>query len=152
MSDRTPRGDLDAYLDGELDLEERAALERELERSSDLRAALQVRRELDRSLQALPQAEPCPQFEAGFWARLARAEEPRGWRAAVLGLRSWGPIFAGPALAAAVLFLVLGNPSLPQSDWELLADAEGFELVLSEDPELLAALDVLEAWDGTETL
>ena len=152
MSDRNPRGDLDAYLDGELDPEERASFERELERSSDLRAALQVRNELDRSLQELPQVEPSPQFESSFWARLAREEEPRGWRAAVVGLRSWGPIFAGPALAAAVLFLVLGNPSLPQSDWELLADAEGFELVLSEDPELLAALEVLEAWDGTEAL
>ena len=152
MSDPNRRSDLDAYVDGELGPAERAAFERELERSTDLRRALQLRRELDDSVQALPRAEPSPQFEARFWARLARAEEPRGWRAAVLGLRSWGPIFAGPALAAAVLFLVLGNPSLPQSDWELLADAEGFELVLSEDPELLAALDVLEAWDGTETL
>jgi hypothetical protein len=51
-----------------------------------------------------------------------------------------------------VLFLLLGNPALPHADWELLADAEGFELVLSEDPALLAALDVLEAWDGTEAL
>jgi anti-sigma factor RsiW len=152
VSDRDPRGDLDAYLDGQLGREERAALERELERSAELRQRLQARRELDRSLRALPQAEPSPQFEARFWARLARAEEPKGWRGALPRLRSWGPILAGPALAAAVLFFVLGNPSLPQSDWELLADEEGFELVLAEDVELLAALDVLEAWDGTEAL
>jgi anti-sigma factor RsiW len=152
MSDPNPRSDLDAYLDGELAPEERAAFEHELERSSDLRRALQLRRELEDSLQALPRAEPSPQFEARFWARLARAEKPQGGRAAFLPLRGWGPILAGPALAAAVLFLLLGNPSLPQSDWELLADGEGFELVLSEDPELLAALELLEAWDGTEAL
>jgi hypothetical protein len=55
-------------------------------------------------------------------------------------------------VAAAVLALLLGNPSLPHSDWEILTDAEDFELILSEDPELLAALDVLETWDELEAL
>ena len=152
MKEQNRRSDLDAYLDGELAPERRAAFERELERSDTLRRELDVRRDLDQALRALPQIEASPQFEARFWARLARAEEPTGWRALVPLLRSWGPVLAGPALGAVILAALLGNPSLPQTDWEILADAEGFELVLSEDPELLAALDVLEAWDAPEAI
>jgi anti-sigma factor RsiW len=152
MSGPNRRSELDAYLDGELNAEERSAFERDLERSETLRRELEVRRGLDAALRALPRVEASPQFEARFWARLARAEEPTGWQALVPRLASWGAVLAGPAVGAAILVALLGNPSLPQTDWEILADAEGFELVLSEDPELLAALDVLEAWDAPEAL
>jgi anti-sigma factor RsiW len=148
--DRGP--DLDSYLDGELSDTEQAAFERELERSAELRRALESRGQLDRAIRSMATVEPSPQFEAQFWARLVRAEEPLGWRRGLARLRAWGPVMAAPGLASVLLVLLMGNPSLPERDWELLADPVGFELMLSEDVELVKALDVVEAWDGTEAL
>ncbi len=142
---RTER--LDAYLDGELAPEERSALEHDLEASPTLRRALEERRRLDRALRFLPAVEVSPHFEARFRARLARAGEPRGWARILEAARSWGSVLAGPAGVAAALFLFLGDPSLPESDWDLITDPEVFELVMDEDPNLLAALDVLETWN-----
>jgi anti-sigma factor RsiW len=152
MRETDLRADLDSYLDGELSEGERIAFERELERSPELRRVLELRRELDQTVRSTTAVDPSPQFEAQFWARLARAEESRGWRALGMRLRSWGPVIAGPALAGGLLVLLMGNPSLPEADWELLADAEGFELIVSDDADLVVALDVVEAWDGTEAL
>ena len=123
---------LDSYLDGELAPEERTAFERELERSLRLREALDERRALDRDLQSLPACEPSPQFEARLWARLASAEETAGDGRIRAWIRGYGAVLAGPMLAALALLILLGNPSLPQSDWDLLADADGFEIALSD--------------------
>ena len=143
---------VDAYLDGELGLDERTAFEEEIERSPALREALAQRRDLDNAVRALPSAEVSPQFEARFRARLARAEDAGGRRSFLERARPWAAVLSGPALAAAVLILFLGNPSLPDSDWVLITDAETFELIMDEDPNLLATLDVLETWDPPETL
>lgn len=143
---------LDPYLDGELAPEERNAFERELERSPRLRKALDERRALDRDIRSLPALEPSPQFEARLWARLARAENRTRGGPILAWIRGYGAVLAGPVLAALALFVLLGNPSLPQADWELLADAEGFEIALSDDAELVSALDILVAWDEAESL
>ena len=149
LADPDRTANLDGYLDGELSPEERSSFERDLEASADLRRALEERRELDRELRALPAMDPSPQFEARFWARVARSEETRG----LLGrLRGWGWAIAGPVVATAAFLLLFGSPSLPESDLELVSDAEGFELVMAEDPELLGALDVLEVLDDWEVL
>ena len=48
--------------------------------------------------------------------------------------------------------VTLGDPSLPETDWEIVAEAGRFEMLLDEDLELLFALEVLEAWDGSEEI
>ncbi len=140
---------IDAYLDDELAAEERSAFEREIERSASLRQALGEREGLDHAIRALPLVEVSPQFESHFRARLARAKDRQGL---LVRARTWAGIFAAPAVAAAALALLVGNPSLPEADWALITDADAFELILEEDPDLLATLDVLESWNPSEVL
>lgn len=112
-------------------------------------------RALDGALSRLPRIEPSPTFEARFRARLARESEaarPRGsFLRLVLLERPW----LVPALGLAVLALLVsrGEPGLPEGDWRLLTDGEGFEVALAAEPELLAALDAVASRDdegGTE--
>ncbi len=109
-------------------------------------------RALDEALERLPRIEPHPQFEARFRARLARAEEAgsqRGWgRLRWPRQLEWAIPAAG--LAAVALALTLASPSAPEEEWSLVADREGFELVMEADPELLFVLDELETWDERE--
>ena len=109
-------------------------------------------RALDEALEHLPRIVPHPQFEAHFRARLARAEEAgsqRGWgRLRWPRQLEWAIPAAG--LAAVALALTLVSPSAPEAEWSLVADREGFELVMAADPELLDVLDALETWDGME--
>jgi hypothetical protein len=114
-------------------------------------------RRLDDALRRLPRIEPSPQFEARFRARLARAEAETaaGLRARLArllrpGARPWLGA-AGVAATAVLVWLWLpAGTDLSEKDWALLADAEGFDLVLEVDPELLATLEVLEAWEAEE--
>ena len=44
----------------------------------------------------------------------------------------------------------VSGPGLPpDADWEVVADAESYEL-FTEDLELLELLEILEAWDGVD--
>jgi anti-sigma factor RsiW len=140
--------ELGAYLDGALDPEQVQQLESHFSDCASCRLAIEAQRSLTASLKALPQIPPSPQFEARFWARLARDQEARsktrwGWVSLKLAL-------GGAAVGAIALMLSLGNPALPDEDWEIVADAEQFEMLIEEDPELLLALEVLETWDGSE--
>ena len=146
-----------AYLDRELRPPERVArFEEHLPSCEACRKALEVQRWLSDELAALPQVEASAQFEAGFWARLARAEPDTPPRSRWLGwLRApalapavrWG---LGAAVLVAALFLAYPGSRPPlDADWAIVAEAEDFELTLDTDPQLLEVLDVLEAWDGS---
>lgn len=143
-----------AFLDRELADRQASAFEAHLETCPDCRGALQAARALETSLGELPEITPGPQFEAQFWARLARAEAsgaPREWRER---LRGWRPVRwagAGAALAAVAVLLSVGHPAPSAQDWVLITGDE-FELVLEADPQLLASLDLLETWDETEEI
>jgi anti-sigma factor RsiW len=153
-------GELSAYRDDELAPAARGALESHLPGCASCRSALDRLAWLDARLGELPAAAPSPDFEARFRARLARASEPAGWRARLEHVTAaLRPAWSLPALAAAVAavaaLLYLRDPRTGRGpeidpDWAIAADVEGFELVLAEDPELLAALDLLEGWDGLE--
>ena len=108
-------------------------------------------RALDQELGRLPRIGPQPQFEARFRARLARAEEAaqRGWRS-LRWPRLLGWAIPAAGLAAVALALTLISPSGPENGSSLVADREGFELVMEADPELLYVLDALETWDELE--
>ncbi|MBW2280618.1 MAG: zf-HC2 domain-containing protein [Deltaproteobacteria bacterium] len=149
-----------AYLDGELDEAAGPSFDAHLPDCEACGEALEAQRALDVDLRSLPRIEPSPQFEAQFWARLARAEgeEPvRGW------LHSWRMRVAEVAFVAAGVgalawMVTQDDPratqttALLEKDWEIVAEGERFELLLDEDHELLWSLEVLEAWDGSEEI
>jgi hypothetical protein len=37
----------------------------------------------------------------------------------------------------------------PGLDWEIVADGQAYELLQTDDLELLEVLEILEAWDGS---
>ncbi len=136
MSPRDPRVDPEDGLDLDVQLD------------PEMREAF---RALDEALERLPRIGPHPQFEARFRARLARAEESarRGWHSLRWPrLLGWAIPTAG--LAAVALALILISPSGPENGSALVADREGFELLMEADPELLFVLDELETWDERE--
>ena len=152
-----------AYLDGELQREAFALFEAHLPDCAACMKVLEAQRGLEAQLRALPRIEPSPQFEARFWARLARSEEldsgrlgfkkGRGfWTGTWTG--SWRVrlselLLAGAGVGALVWLVTLGDPSLPEHDWEIVAESDRFELLLDEDHELFWSLEELEAWDGS---
>ena len=145
--------ELDSYFDGELEPRAHESFALHLGSCAECSRALETRSQLDRGIASLPPVEPSPQFEAHFWARVARAEDASGRPAAWLRLPRLAWVAGGATLAAVLaVLLTLRAPSLSEQDWVLVADAEGFELVLEADPELLATLDVLETWDGSEEI
>jgi anti-sigma factor RsiW len=146
-----------AYLDGELRPPGKVArFEEHLPSCEACRKALEAQRWLNEELAGLPQVETSAQFEAGFWARLARTETDTALRSGWFGwLRApalapavrWG---LGAAVLGAALFLAYPGSKPPlEADWAIVAEAEDFELALDTDPQLLEVLDVLEAWDGS---
>lgn len=158
------QAEIEAYLDGELDASSRTDFEAHLPGCQNCTSALEAKRWLGDQLAALPQAEASPQFEAHFWARVAREADTTasGVQKFLTGLRTQWAI---PATLVAVLSLwfSLGGPeqtervselapALAPSDWEMLTDTEEFELLESDELELFALLDVLEDWDGSEEI
>ena len=145
--------ELDAYLDGELDPSTSEVLQAHLPGCGACSAALGRRECLEHGLRSLPPVEPSPQFEARFWARVARAEEGTSWRERWLRVPRLAWIVGGVAFVLGLALLTsLREPALSKQDWAIVADAEGFDLVFEADPELLAALDVLETWRGSEEI
>jgi len=107
------REQIGAFLDGELEAGERAALEAHLPTCAGCRQALEDQQRLARAFAALPAVVPPPDFEARFWARIARGEDaPRGFLARVFGWLSPGRGLALAAATAAALLLFV-NYSLP---------------------------------------
>jgi anti-sigma factor RsiW len=144
--------EVSAYLDDGLAPDERRRVELHLGGCASCAALLGAGRELDQALRELLRIEPSRGFEAKLRARLSlgAAAAPR-WRRRSFLTRSAGVA----AAAAAALALLLSPPqgtSFPDEDWELIADEDSFDLMLSDDHELVYALDALEAWDEKEEI
>ena len=151
---------IEPYLDGELDTQPLAQFEAHLPACSACRDALEAKRWLADQLSALPKPAASPRFEARFWARLAREEDAQAdnWFAHLLRtLRAQWAVPAGVVAVLGLWFSLNGTPQelsqIPKaSEWEMITAAEELELFESEELELLALLDVLEDWDGSEEI
>ena len=144
--------EIGAYLDGELPGAERSALEAHLPDCTSCQDALAEQRQLLAALAELPQVEPGPQFEARFWARLARSGPAAGGSGAAGWRSRWLWLPGGLAAALVVVLALLlssGSGELLEEDWEIVSDPERFELLASEDLDLLRELEFLETWDGS---
>jgi len=149
------RASLVAYVDAELPAAERAELEAHVSSCAACRQALAAEQRLSAQLAALPPAQPSGDFEARFWARIAREQdEPRGLRAWLARLRSprgWVAV-GGVAAAALALILVLrGQPQPGQpgpADWQIAADEEDFELLQDPDLDIAEVADILQKMDA----
>lgn len=146
---------LSAYLDGELSPREQSALESGLPGEPEAARQLEALRALEQALAELPRLEPADGFEARFRARLERelaAGRVPWWRR--WSLAGTGAL-AAAAAAAVILAVWLGRPRPLGPELEQIAeirDPETWELLRSEDMELLEVLEILEAWDGVQEI
>jgi anti-sigma factor RsiW len=145
MSCAGRREALVAYLEGELLPAACAEFDAHLAGCEVCQTALAAERRLSGALASLLPVEPPGDFEARFWARIAREREaPAGWlerlftRRFALGLGA-----AAAATVAAVL--ALRAPVEPDVDPQIVANGEDYELL--EDLDVVEVVDVLEKWD-----
>jgi anti-sigma factor RsiW len=144
------RAELVAYLDLETGPTERQQLEAHLAGCAACRAALEAERRLSGVLASLPALEPPADFEARFWARIAREQEaPLGWRARLFSRRLVLTLGGAAVLALAAIFSLRGRTD-PDADWQIEATSEDYELLEDPDLELIEIVDVLEEWDGDQ--
>ena len=139
-----------AYLDEELGATERAELENHLEGCEACRAALEAERRLSSALAALPSVEPPRDFEARFWARVAREREaPAGFFERLL-TRRLALTLGGAAAAVVAIVLALRGPTESEVELQIASNLEDYELLEDPDLDLIEVVDKLEAWDGDQ--
>jgi anti-sigma factor RsiW len=161
-----------ALVDGELEGAERAAVEAHLAGCTGCRKELEELRRLAAAFASLPPVEPAPDFEARFWARIAReAGAPQGFAARLRRLFSPGGALALGAVAAAALLLFINLPRTPEpvapaepaltqaesasaptpapadTDVRIVSSDKDFELLQDPEMDAISELDVLEEWD-----
>jgi anti-sigma factor RsiW len=142
--------EVSAYLDDGLAAAERARVEAHLSGCASCAALLRASRELDRTLRELPKIEPSARFEARLRTRLATLGARPPARRSRWATSRWIAVSAAAAVIA--LLMSPGDTALSPEDWELLTDEQSFDLMLSEDHELVYALDALESWDEKEEI
>ena len=152
MSCDERRADLILYLDGELEPARRAELEAHLATCEVCTSALAAERRLSGSLGALPGFQPPGDFEARFWARIAREQEKPGAGLAGPLTRRLALAFGGVATLALAVVLALraGPMAEPEADLQIVANAEDYELLEDPDLDVIAVVDLLEGWDGDQ--
>ncbi len=99
------RESIAAYVDGELEASARAELESHLESCAACRELVAAQRRLGEMFAALPEVTPPGDFEARFWARMARERDaaPAGFAARLREVFSPRRGLALGAAAAAAL-------------------------------------------------
>ena len=148
-----------AYVDDELGPAERAELEAHHADCTACREQVAAERRLGELFAALPEVQPPGDFEARFWARIARERDPEAGRGVVARLRRWfSPRVLSLGLAAAGVAVLLLIPRggtdlapsplhVPAADAPIVANSEDFEMVQDPDMDAISMVDVLEDWD-----
>jgi anti-sigma-K factor RskA len=142
-----------AYVDGELGPAERADVETHLAACAPCRELAAAEQRLGELFAALEPVEPPGDFEARFWARIARereaARKPSAW--AWLWSARWLSVGVGAAALALLLLLprMGGDPMriVPEADAPIVANSDDFDLVQDPDMDAISEVDVLENWD-----
>jgi anti-sigma factor RsiW len=167
MDCKRDRETLTAYVDGELEGAARAELESHLAGCAACSDAVAAQRRLGAMFAALPEVTPAGDFEARFWARIAREREPAGFGARLRSLfTARGALALGAAaVVALVLALALPRspsqpsdstgaetaaapaPAKPDPDVRIVSNPKDFQLLQDPDMDAIADVDVLEAWD-----
>jgi anti-sigma factor RsiW len=141
------RGDLSAWIDGELPAARASAVAAHVEGCAECRAHGDALRGVDRALGAIPLPEVSPDALTVLRRRIAAEPQPRLARGATrrTPARRWRyALGAGAAAAAAlVLYLVTATDLLDEATPEELSLA--FDLDTVEDLEVIANLELLEA-------
>ena len=114
--------------------------------------ALESERRLSGTLGALPGFEPSGDFEARFWARIAREQDAPKRGLAGLFTRRLLLSLGGMAAAALALVIALrsGPSSEPEPDLQTVASSDDYELLEDPDLDVIAVVDLLESWDGDQ--
>ncbi|MFI5314660.1 MAG: anti-sigma factor family protein [Myxococcota bacterium] len=152
-----------AFVDGELGPAERAELESHLGACAGCRDRVAAQRQLAQMFAALPEVTPPGDFEARFWARVAREAPSGGFAAGLRRLLTPGRALVLGAAAAFALVLAIGLPRAPSSptapapgptasakpdvDVHIVSSANDFELLQDPDMDAISEVDVLEDWD-----
>lgn len=144
------RAQLVAYQDGELEATERRELEAHLESCAVCRSALEAERELSLALGSLPAVEPPPSFEARFWARIAREQEPPRRGVARFLTRRLALALGGAAALSAAVVLALRSRTPPETDLPIVSSARDLDLLEDPDLELIEMVDVLLDLEGDQ--
>jgi anti-sigma factor RsiW len=156
MECKRDREAIAAYVDGELETSARTELESHLETCEACRELVAAQRRLGEMLAALPEVTPAGDFEARFWARVARERDaaPPGFAARTLALFSLRRLLLLGAVTAAALALLVAIPRLPitpaakvDPDVKIVTNETDFQLLQDPDIDAIADVDVLEEWD-----
>jgi anti-sigma factor RsiW len=150
MSCSERHADLIAYIDDELEPAVRAELESHLAGCEECQAALAAERRLTASFAALAPVELPGDFEARFWARIAReSEKPKGWRERLF-TRRFSLVVGGAAAAALAAVLALRpirTEVADETDWQIVSSRRDLALLEDPDLDLVEVVDLLEDWD-----
>ncbi|RLB55223.1 MAG: hypothetical protein DRI34_10905 [Deltaproteobacteria bacterium] len=142
--------ELVAYLDGELDRENRRQLERHL---AGCRRCSRILDELRQAVEASRQlevVEPSADFRREFWWRFAtESRQAPGWWAGPPRWR-WPVLAAGGALAAGLavaVVMLVSRPRVSEADKVIASHLELFS-----DYDVIRNLDILEDMEFIESL
>jgi anti-sigma factor RsiW len=166
MDCKRDREELSAYIDGELAPAARAELESHIQACASCRAEVAAQDRLGEAFASLREVTPPGDFEARFWARIARekeaAAEPAGWRRWL----TWPRALTAAAVTALGLILLvpaatqhapglhkLVSIALPKGtvkavpDVKIVSNPKDYELLQDPDMDAISEVDVLEDWD-----
>jgi anti-sigma factor RsiW len=168
------REEIAAFVDGELGPAAHAELESHLETCAGCRELVAAERRLGEMFAALPPVTPTGDFEARFWARVAREHDSAalGTVARIAAFFTLGRALALGALAAVALAFALdlsrgpfpatsppaagsaqttaaatAAKTAPDPDVRIVTNAKDFELLQDPDMDAISNVDVLEDWD-----
>jgi len=162
MDCKRDREEIGAFMDGELEGAARAELESHLSTCASCRAEVAAHDRLASAFSALAPVTPPGDFEARFWARVARERE--GAETSWTSWFTWRRIL-GVAVATAVALLLFmplpentgtGPSLLPtfstaavkvDPDVKIVSNPKDFQLLQDPDMDAISEVDVLEDWD-----